>query len=267
MLCEPLFYHIFGGSWEALWFPWLPWLSWLPPKRIFFNSFFQCQNNFFGLSWRVLASLVWRVLVFRGSGWSSCDCEKSLSRPAHCNTSCDPPRSPPGCARDDGAPDHQGYDCGVNKNNTNISCLVFYTCHSVWKRILLSIFVYMCLCVINTFLCTYLYMYTSFIRLCHKQVHICTCVNIIISSTIHTYELTFNDKHISYKLMILERPKSCKKMPKKSRKVAVQCASTSQPKNSRFRIYASSGPAGLMTSLRWWLTLIFGCELWVLSFI
>ena len=62
------------------------------------------------------------------SGWSSCDCEKSLSRPAHCNTSCFLARIPPGCAKDDGAPDHQEDDCCVIKNKATILCLVFYMC-------------------------------------------------------------------------------------------------------------------------------------------
>ena len=35
---------------------------------------------------------------------------KRASRPAQCNTSCVPTRSPPGCARDYSAPDHQGGD-------------------------------------------------------------------------------------------------------------------------------------------------------------
>jgi len=82
----------------------------------------------------------------------------------------------------------------------------------------------MCLWVINKFVCTYVDMYTDFMHLsCHKQVHICTFanVNIIIYSTAHTYKPTFNDKHVSYKLMIFER-KIDVKNAKKSRKVALR---------------------------------------------
>jgi len=70
--------------------------------------------------------------LFPFSGWSSCDCEKSLSRPAHRNTLYVPPaRSPPGCAKDDGAPDHsEDANCSVSKKNQTIH--VLYSTY-VWK--------------------------------------------------------------------------------------------------------------------------------------
>ena len=84
---------------------------------------------------------------------------------------------------------------------------IFHVYHStyVWK----CICEYMCLCVRITYVCTYVYMYTYLEHLWHKQVHICTCVNVIIFSTTHTYKPTFNDKHVSFKLMISERITWC----------------------------------------------------------
>ena len=50
-------------------------------------------------------------------------------------------------------------------------------------------------------------MYTNLVHLCHKQVDICTCVNVIIYHNTHKYERMFNDKNVSYLLMISERVK------------------------------------------------------------
>jgi len=62
---------------------------------------------------------------------------------------------------------------------------------------------------------TYVYMYTYLGYLCNKQVHICTCVHVVIYSATPIHKHTFNEKHVSYKLMIFERIKWCTKMPKK----------------------------------------------------
>ena len=90
---------------------------------------------------------------------------------------------------------------------------------------------------------------------CHKQVNIFTCVNVFINSITHTCKPTFNDKHISYKHMILERKKCCKKMPnKKMPKSLYDVLALALLK----LLEASGGPARLFASLRWWLTFVFG---------
>jgi len=52
----------------------------------------------------------------------------------------------------------------------------------------------------HMYTCTYL------VHFGHKEVHICTYVNVIIYTTTHTYKAKFNDKHISYKLMNFDVP-------------------------------------------------------------
>jgi len=105
----------------------------------------------------------------------------------------------------------------------------------VWKCI--SICKYMCLCVINTYVCIYIYMYTYLVYLCHKQVHICTRVNVIIYST-HTK--TKSTTHIQQQTCFIQNYfwayDMMWKNAKISRKVAIRCASTSQ-------IHAFGGPS------------------------
>ena len=68
-----------------------------------------------------------RALVF--SGWSSFDCEKSLSRPAYSNTFCVPAtRGPPGRARDEGEKENEGHDSCVTRKKRNVWRVWFYIC-------------------------------------------------------------------------------------------------------------------------------------------
>ena len=97
----------------------------------------------------------------------------------------------------------------IRISKTNISCLAFYICVEMY--IYMWIYVFMC---DKTYLCTYVYMYTYLVHLCHIHVHICTCVNVTTYSTAHTNNSMFHDKHVSYKVMIFERVKWCKPMPK-----------------------------------------------------
>jgi len=108
----------------------------------------------------------------------------------------------------------------------------------------------MCLCVINTYVCTYVYMYTYLLHLCHKQVHICTCVNVIIYSTTHTIQTHVQWQTCSTQtgVMIFERMQWCKKMPKIHAKSLYDALALLQKKLQR--IYATGGPAGLLASLR-----------------
>jgi len=138
-----------------------------------------------------------RALVF--SGWSSWNCEKSLSQPAHRNTSCVPARNPPGCAWDDGALDHQGNDCCVIQQDKYFMSSILHLCGNVYLCVNVCIYVwqihmyvYMCTC--TRISCTYII----------KHVHICTCVNVIRYSTHKKKSIThtFEDKHVSYKLFL-----------------------------------------------------------------
>ena len=92
-----------------------------------------------------------RMIVFRGR--SSCDCEKSHPRPAHCSTSCVPVRSPPGRTGAECARPHHRDDCFVIKK---IQILHLYD--SMCVCICLSICQYESICV---YVCDkYVYMYT-----------------------------------------------------------------------------------------------------------
>jgi len=105
-----------------------------------------------------------RALVF--SGWSSCDCEKSLSRPAHCNTSCVPARG----LRDRAmtAPRTRSW---LFYNKRHIWCVRFYIC--------VYMYIYMW-----TYMNTCVYMWWIYIHI-HLHLHTHISYMYILSLT-HT---------------------------------------------------------------------------------
>jgi len=92
-----------------------------------------------------------RALVF--SGWSCCDCEKSLSRPAHSNTFCFPAtQGPPGRARDEGEKENEGHDSCVTRKKEKFDVYdstYVYICISIYEY--MRIHDYMC----NIYICTH----------------------------------------------------------------------------------------------------------------
>ena len=80
-----------------------------------------------------------RALVF--SDWSSCDCEKSFCRPAHCHIPCVLARNSPSCARDDGAPDHQRDDCCVTKQDGYFMSGILHMSGNVYPYVNICVYV------------------------------------------------------------------------------------------------------------------------------
>jgi len=77
--------------------------------------------------------------------------------PDSCLKAC-PTQSSPGCAKDDGAPDHQGVDCCKINNKTNISCLSFYICMEMY----MWIYVFMCENYICMYICIHVHISRAF---------------------------------------------------------------------------------------------------------
>jgi len=153
----------------------------LPSKRFFLTLFCNKNKNRLRLVY-VKRKVVGEVFCLLSACFFVCTylwiplvcCEKSLSRPAHCNNSCVPPRSPPGWARDDdGALDHQGgRDCCVIKQKTIISCRGFYVCEE--RYIYMWIYVNTCV-VCDKYICIYICI----------PVHICR--TFVLWTSIHLY--------------------------------------------------------------------------------
>ena len=108
-----------------------------------------------------------RAFVFRVR--SSCDCKKSHPRPAHCNTSCVPARSPPGRTGAECARPHHRDDCCVIKK--------IYTFH-LYDSMCVCICLLMCqygsicvyVCDKYVYIYTYIYIQIYLVHSCHIQV-------------------------------------------------------------------------------------------------
>jgi len=100
----------------------------------------------------------------------------------------------------------------------NLICIynISWICHVwnstyVWKCI--SICEYLCLCVINTYVRIYVYMYTYLVYVCHKQVdmYLCKCN--------HMFHNTHMQTHVQWQTCFIQTHdfwayEWCKKMPK-----------------------------------------------------
>ena len=171
-----------------------------------------------------------RAFVFRVR--SSCDCEKSHPRPAHCNTSGVPARSPPGRTRAECARPHHRDDCFVIKKIQTFHLYDFMCVCICWSTCQYgSICVYVC----DKYVHIYTYIYIQYMSCTFMS-----CTSIDLLTNLHTSESIYIPIHtqnthwftyVCHEKFIFLRDSMMKKITKNSRELAVWRVSTSQKKN------------------------------------